>query len=102
MIIEPRGPDSDKIIDGSFFRVLSIYHVGTDQVEMRLDIKRNGEQRGFSLFVKIVQPTHGQSMGDPGAPLFIPDKGVVQAAGGFVDRETFIGGLKEFIAKLES
>lgn len=83
------------------FRLLAAYHLPTDAIVMRLDIKSGDKQHGRGLSVQLSEPKPGERITSSDA-LTEPKSGVLRATSVLVDREELISALRDLADKLEA
>lgn len=95
----PEGSICDST-DLASFRLLVVYHVGTDEHVLRLDVKVDALQHNVSLPAQLWRAPPGSRI-QATDPLIEPSKGVDRAAVVRVDRLELAAKLHELAGKLE-
>jgi hypothetical protein len=92
-ITDPAGPDIYNSNDKASFRLIVMYHIGTDAMALRLDVKRGREQFCAALSCNPIKPNAGTRVSAED-PLIVPSKGVEEAVSVQVDRLTLVEALE--------
>ena len=87
--------------DLASFRLLVFYSVGTDDYNMRLDVKVGALQHGRTLPVALTLPKSGERI-KADDPLIEPSRGLDRVASVLADRRELAMALRDLADKLEN